>query len=341
MKTKHIANILLILLLALTSCREITITTIIHDDGSFTRIFTITGDSSSVFSKDLPYPIDSTWTTVSRKDTAASESNQYILTYTKTFEKSKYLNRELESDTSWRQQLVRHFDIGKSFGFFYSYPKYKETIKAANPFSEYDYSEYLNQEDILWLTGQKVPVNKADSAKLESADDRSTAYFEDLLTSEVIKVLEKGLTELNNPQLVPQDVILYKDSIKSRLNEYHNTLDIFIDYYARWTDQPEVKDLYKLEPPIFQELNKKVRFMLEVMGMESYTVNVELPGIIMETNSIKLEGNKVEWKVDPMSFLLEDFEMYVESRVVNKWAFWLAGGVLLLLIVLLFLKVRK
>ncbi|MFC2107069.1 hypothetical protein ACFLRY_01915 [Bacteroidota bacterium] len=339
MKSKQFLNILLILLLALTSCREITVSTIINKDGSFTRVVTITGDSSDVFKLDLPYPIDSSWIAISEKDSV--NKGDYKLTYTKTFKSSKDLNDEIARDTGWRKQLDKHLEIRKSFGFFYSYPKYKEVFKAANPFSEYDYSDYLNQEDILWLSGQKVPITKADSAKLKSADDRSTEYFVDLLTIEIIKVLEKGLAELDKPELVPQDVILHKDSIKHRLNDDNENLKIFIDYYAKWIDNPAVKELNKIEPPIFQELNKKFKLLLEVMGMESYTVEVELPGIIMETNSTKLKGNKVEWKVDPMSFILEDFEMYVESRIINKWAFYVAGGVLLLLIVLLIIRIRK
>ncbi len=339
MKTKQILNILLILLLALTSCREITVTTVVHDDGSFTRIFTITGDSSSVIKKDLPYPVDSTWTSEYSKDT--SQKNEFTLTYSKTFKRSKDLNNEVAADTGWRRQLDRHFDIGKAFGFFYSYPRYREVIKAANPFKEYDYSEYLGKDDLLWLSGEKVRITKADSAKYKSADDRSSEYFEDLLTQEIIKVMEKGIAELNDPGLVPQGVILYKDSIKHRLDDYHNNLNYYIDLYYKWTENPTVKELYNIDPPIFQELNKKGEFLLEIMGMESYTSEVELPGIIMETNSTKLEGNKVEWKVDPMSFMLEDYEMYVESRIVNKWAFYVAGVVLILLIVLLIIKIRK
>ncbi len=339
MKTKQILNILLILFLALSSCREITVTTVVHDDGSFTRIFTITGDSTDVFSKDLPYPIDSTWTSEYSKDT--SQKSEFTLTYSKTFKRSKDLNNEVAADTGWRKKLDRHFDIGKAFGFFYSYPRYREVIKAANPFKEYDYSEYLSQEDILWLSGQKLPITKADSAKLKSADDRSTEYFEDLVTQEIIKVMEKGIAELDNPELVPQDVILYKDSIKHRLDDVQSNLNIYIDYYCKWTNNPSVKELYNIDPPVFQELNKKMKFLLDVLGMESYTVEVELPGIIMETNSTKLEGNKVEWKVDPMSIVLEDYEMYVESRIINKWAFYVAGVVLLLLIILLILRIRK
>ncbi|MBU2650639.1 MAG: hypothetical protein KKA81_06880 [Bacteroidetes bacterium] len=337
MKAKQIFSILVILLFSLASCREVTVTTVIHEDGSFTRIFTITGDSSDVFfSKNLPYPVDSTWIKEYSKDT--TRSNNFSLTYSKTFRKSKELNDEVAADTGWRKQLYRHFDIGKSFGFFYSYPKYREVIKAANPFREYDYQDYLDQEDILWLSGQKIALNKVDSARLESADERANEYFEDVVSREIIKVLQKAIAGLDDQELLSQDVILYQDSIKHYLDNNWDHPDNYIELYYEWTKNPAVKKLNDIEPPIFQELNKKVHFLIEVLLMESYTVEAELPGIIMETNSAKLEGNKVEWKVDPMSFMFEDYMMYAQSRIVNIWAYWLSGGILVLLILVLVIK---
>ena len=339
MKTKYIFNILLIFIIILTSCREITVSTTVHEDGTFTRVITITGDSSDVLKPDLPYPIDSTWIRNMSKD--SSDTKNFTLTYTKTFKNSRMLNKEIAQDTGWRKDLVRHIEIKKRFGFFYSYPIYREVIKAANPFSQYDYSDYLNADDLKWLTGKKVVRTKEDSALLKSADDRATDYLVECITIEIIKVLEKGLTQLDNPQLIPQNVILYKDSIKHRLDDDYEDLSIYIDFYATWTADSAVKQLSSLQPPLFEELNKTTTLLLKVWGMKGYKVDVVMPGIIMETNSIKLNGNKVEWGVDAMSVIFEDYEMYVESRIVNKWAFYVAGVVLILLIILLIVKVRK
>ena len=72
--------------------------------------------------------------------------------------------------------------------------------------------------------------------------------------------------------------------------------------------------------------------------MDAYNQVVEFPGILTETNSISPIGNTVSWKVDPMVFLLEDYTMYGESRIVNYWGFVVTGVVILLLIVLLVIK---
>ena len=58
MKTQHIVLLLLFVIITFSACREISVTTKVNEDGSFTRIITITGDSADIFKKNLPYPID-------------------------------------------------------------------------------------------------------------------------------------------------------------------------------------------------------------------------------------------------------------------------------------------
>jgi hypothetical protein len=72
--------------------------------------------------------------------------------------------------------------------------------------------------------------------------------------------------------------------------------------------------------------------------MEGFRVETEMPGLITGTNSTALAGNRVSWDLVPMAFLLEDYTMVVESRVINVWAFLLSGLVLLSLVGLLVVK---
>ena len=71
------------------------------------------------------------------------------------------------------------------------------------------------------------------------------------------------------------------------------------------------------------------------MPLDGYTSVVEMPGMITATNSFEVVGNQVRWEVEAHPILFSDYEMYVESRVVNYWAFVLSGIVLALLIILL------
>lgn len=339
MKTQIFIIALILALLLLSSCREITIKTTIHEDGSFTRVLTIqSDDSASVYTRDLPYPIDVSWSQEYSYDTANSEK-PHTLVYSKTYSNSKELNTEISSDTGWRKNLVRNVAIEKHFGFFYSYLSFSETIKAANPFTAIDYHDYLSESDLKLLIGKKLLQTEKDSAQFNKAEEAVEQFLAEAISTEIISELEIGIRKLNLPSLNPDEVIKFKDSINCNVEDFDfEKISSFIDYYANWTDNPEVEKLKELSPPLFQEMDKKMDLFMDILMMESYIQVIELPGLLTETNSINPVGNQVSWKIEPASFLFEDFSMTAESRIINYWAFILTGIVLILLITVLAIK---
>lgn len=337
MKRTIILISLFISILIISSCREINISTVVNKDGSFTRIVTITGDSSEVYKADLPYPVDHTWKMDIQKDT--TDENEYILTYTKYYANSTLLNNEISEDTSWRKKLERNILIEKKFGFFYSYLVYKESIGTINPFKLIDYRDYLSKEDLLWLTGGKLALNSIDSANIKKADDKTDEYLQATLTAEIVSILKEGIVHLNKPSIDPNQVDYFKDSIALKVDSWDlESSSDFVDFYAKWTNNNEIYKIKEIESTQFKNLDNDMQLLLNIFEMEDYKVTVELPGIITETNSLSTKGNQVLWKVNSSSILFEDLNMHVESRVVNKWMFVIAGVVLLLLIALTIYK---
>jgi len=327
--------------MTLSSCREISISTIVHKDGSFTRIVTITGDSADVFrSPNLPYPVDETWVKESSKDTINDED--YILTYTKFYKSSDIINHEMSQDTGWRKKVDCTIDVEKKFFFFYSYLTYTEIIKASNPFTLIDYKDYISKEDLLWLGGNKIAVNSRDSAKIEQAEEKSELYLIETLTQEIVNIFKTGLKQLNNPEISPDIVKNYRDSISDKLRqwEFNSSLE-FVDAFALWTALDEVSKLKEISHTAFIELDSKIHFVEKLTDNEDYKITVEMPGILTETNSPSTKGNTVSWNINTYSFLFEDITMEVESRIINKWMFVLAGLILLSLIGLTIFKSRK
>ena len=340
MKRKQIIISFFISILFFSSCREIKVSTVVNKDGSFTRMITITGDSSEVFKLGLPYPVDETWKKEFKTDTTDHEN--FILSYTKSFENSNLLNDEINQDTGWMKNLNRSITIEKKFGFFYSYPVYTETIKAANPFTILDYREYLSKEDMLWISSKKLALNSSDSAKIEDAEKKAVAFLEKAITSELIAMIKKGIEQLNNPAVTPDLVESYRDSIALKVDDDdYNSTQEFIDFLAEWTNKNEILKLKDIMSGPFGKLDNSIQLITDVLSMESYKVFVEMPGLITETNSLSLKGNQVQWNVTASSILFEDYTMLVESRVVNKWMFVIAGIVLLSLIVMIIVKSRK
>jgi len=339
MKTRNLIYMLLLMGFILSSCREINIKTTVNNDGSFTRVVTITGDSSEVLKTNLPYPIDSSWVKEFAQDTA--DSSVFICTYSKSYKSDDLLNSEMHNDTSWKSQIQRDVEISKRFMFFYSFITYRQVYKAANPFSE-DYHEYINEEDLLWISGVKAELNRKDSIRSDSAYVSLDNYYKHVLVVEISDALKKGLNQLNDPNLINIDLAMYKDSIAANAiswssGKYENSIDALIT----WTGNSELARLHNIEPSIFEALEIKDDYADKVFFGNEYTLEVEMPGLITKTNSTVMYGNTVSWAVGTMSFFFEDYEMHVESRVMNYWAFVLSGIVVLLLLIALIVKIFK
>lgn len=339
MKIQHVIYPFLLCLLIISGCREITVTTRVNEDGSFTRFIKITGDSSDVFRTDLPYPVDDSWSRNAVQD--SSEKGDYIMVYTKTYKTSDQLNTEIKQDTGWMKDLSRNVSISKRFGFFYSYLSFHETYQAINPFAELNYPDRLTEEEKRYLTGQKIPLTSSDSAKQNQVTDR----FEELLTkavaNEIVNTLQAGIVQLKNPELKADQVENYRDSIEIKLEDYHVNMHVYIDFYKDWVANEAVEELKKIEPPLFDKLDRKVSYLLNALFMDSYSQTVEMPGLITMTNAESVTGNKASWKINSDQFFFDLFEMKVESRVVNIWAFLLSGMLIFAAIILLFIRVNK
>ncbi|MFH1161163.1 MAG: hypothetical protein V1733_09490 [bacterium] len=340
MNTREILVMGLIALLLWSGCREITVTTVVNRNGTFTRLIRITGDSADVYNPDLPYPVDTSWAQEFKKDTASKKD--YILTYSKTFSNSEELNSEICSDSGWRKHLKRTVVVSRHFGFFYSYLRFKEVFQAANPFTLLNYRDYLSPHDLRYITGKHTINSESDSTLIEEAKDKAELFLIASATAEIEQILKNGLIRLDDPSLNPATVANFHDSIRKKVEEWNFTnTNQFVDYYRQWTGDEAVSRLHQFTPPLFEEFARKVALLDSIFGMKEYLNVVEMPGMLTETNSYMLKGNQVSWEVQPMAILFTDYEMYLESRVVNNWAFVLTGIVILVLILVLVVKAVK
>jgi len=332
--------IMVLLILGLGACREINVTTTVNRDGSFTRMITVSGDSADAFKKELPYPVDASWTMTAKKDT--SGKGKFIVTYTKNYKNNEELKAETGRDTSWFSHLVRHIDIRKRFGFFYSYVEYNEVYQAANPFTLLPYKSFVTADEYLWVTRKHSIQSPSDSIKRKEAEDKVMNYLLESATAEIEKILETGIQKLKDPGPGAIKTGDYHDKIRTFLSNGKSMEDgMLIDSLRLWTGISSMERLKEIQPPIFREFTSKTKLLENVLSMEEFHVEAEMPGLITGTNSSMLNGNRVTWDVFPMGFLLEDYTMVVESRVINVWAFVLSGIIILGLLFMLTVKSFK
>jgi len=276
----------------------------------------------------------------SKKDSAGK--GRFIVTYTKNYKNTEELRTVIGRDTSWFSQLLRYIDIKKRFGFFYSYVEYKETYPAANPFTVLPYKAFVTPDDYLWAIRKQAVQAPSDSIKRKDAEDKVMMYLLESATTELEKILAVGIRKLNDPNLDAIKIGEFHGRIKTILSK-GNFLDegSLIDSLRLWTGISTVDRLKEIQPPLFQEFNRKAKFLENILTMEEFHVETEMPGLITGTNSSMLNGNRVSWDVFPMEFLLEDYSMVVESRVINVWAFVLSGIIVLGLLCMVTVKSLK
>jgi hypothetical protein len=338
MKTQHILSaLLLILMLVFNSCREISVTTKINADGTFTRTIRVTGDSSEVISGDLPFPVDETWSRTFSKDTA--DTTRFLVTYSKAYRNSDILNNDLKSDTSVYRFLDKKVSIHKKSGFFFSYITFREVYKCANPFTTLDYRKYISEADIRISNGTEIPLTPADSAHKKEADDNILDYILKSAVAELETITSDGIRKLGDESLNTVNLAVYHDSLCAEIErtDFKKGEDV-LDMYANLSGNEAFLKLKSLQPPLYQEFDQKLTRLDTLLELAGYKEIVEMPGLITGTNSAKLNGNQVSWDFETISLLVCDTEFFAESRVINLWAFSLSGFVIFFLVTILVIR---
>lgn len=339
MKIQRKSFIMMLLLILFSGCNEITVTTKVNKDGSFTRFITVKGEKTSIDKQSLPYPTDSTWTKTLMPD--STDTTKFVLVYTKNFKNSKALNREIGADTSWFKHLKRQVEIRKGFGFFFSYLTFKETYHAPEIFNRLNYKDFLSQEDILFFSGKKIPVTRDDSIKFEKASEHVEDFFAEEFAAEIIAILQDGIGRVNDSSLRAEQVVQFKDTIKESVGDYLFKSKSYTGLLKTLTGNPAFIKLDSLQPPLFEEFNHKANLFLAMILMQEFAQTVEMPGVITATNSTHISGNKVSWEISSNRFYFSDYEMVAESRVVNTWAFLVTGLIVFGLLFLILIKAWK
>lgn len=342
MKARHFVYSLLILMLVFGACRDITVKTKVNKDGSFTRIITVSSsDTSYAYSMDdLPYLVDNSWAKEVKTDT--TDQNTYIVIYSKSFKNDDELNVGIVNDTGWMKDLNRKVEVSKRFQFFYTYLTFRQGFSVKKPMLYLDTQDFLSHEEILMFSGHRALNNAKDSAMWDSAEIKALDYFVTCAVAEIESELITGIKKLNIPELSADIVSIYHDSISAAINGTKiDTVGQIIDKYVEWSGNEKLVKLKEIEPPLFSVLNEKVMIFERILGMEQYTQVVEMPGLITRTNSPNLKGNEASWGFKPVAMMFDGYEMYVESRVVNTWAFIISGLVLLSLVILIVIKATK
>ena len=131
-------------------------------------------------------------------------------------------------------------------------------------------------------------------------------------------------------------VTLLKETLKQRENEFVRIVEKDIEHFdSLWSEGTLLREFmgetnairYKTEADSAAVIATE-RFWV---SYKPYTVRTIMPGKLTGTNGLIDSAGVLLWPVDSDYFLTEQYKMYAESKIPNKWA-WIVSGLFLLFV---------
>jgi hypothetical protein len=320
------------LMLLLQGCLDLTVKTVVNSDGSSERSITVDCGSKKIPEGLYPWASDSSWS-FEWKD-MPGKPGQYSCTVRKKFPDPGSLVSEYSSrpDTGIIGDSV---NLTRSFQWFYSYFHYRETYVMHNRSVVLPVTMFLTPDEI----ERVVRGDKSDSLsdKVKMWDSRNSSEI-------IFRSMVDEAARMNNALLTPAVLALHKDEIiglmvasdtgspapgtkKDTSSSMKNEL---LKISAQLKALLHTGAVDALLPAIERVVDSLMKS--EPRHPDTWTSAVQMPGLLLATNSTAVEGNTVSWKFESRQIHVGAYAMTAESRVTNYWAFIVTAAALLLLL---------
>lgn len=334
--------ILAILFLMMPGCLNIWFTTDIHPDGSIGKTIVIEGDSAEIVDVHLALMNEpgwkKEWTKIEgdkNNPNGSTEDNKdkFKLTLSREFKSVQELNKSMNPADTNVFTIRTNSTLHRKFRWFFTRFVYEETILNANPFKKLNYHDFLSEEEVrlICMTDEAREADpKYDSVIYKQTDKRYEEYLFRSMYEDFYERLLPILNEDKSLTLTVQELDNKKETI------YHFLIDstkgdspeAILDGFGKVLQNPAIEVIKSKYINRFDGFSRKLAFYLESSD-DSYKFNIRMPGLLLSTNSNKIEGSATNWEVTFDDFFFRDYTMTAESRMVNTWAFILAGLILL------------
>jgi hypothetical protein len=326
----------------LSACLEIETTTEVHPDGSLARTIVFAGDSSGLATCLRVLGIDSSWTL----ETKPPEGKKWTIVASRTFPSIEEMARVLEGRRGRTIQITPRLE--KNFRWFFTQYRYGETWRKITLIDEVPLSEYLSAQEIEairnGLPEKEQGKSRGDSLAEKELGDRFMQWDARNSFEGYYKEFLAGVRALHDPVLTPALVESKKEELFQATFKQSGfrsgKFEGFREEFERILETSAVPRAFAANEAGIRDVEERLKFQGEVDG-PVYRVTVVLPGIVTSTNATSVEGTKVTWK-DFMTYCwFGDFDMSVESSVVNWWAIIFSAAVLLFIVVMTILGIVR
>jgi len=318
------------LILLMPGCLDIWITTQIRPDGSIEQTIVFKGDSTEIV--DVPFALmkEADW----KREWTKPEKDKYQLVVSKEFHSVKELNKSMNPADTNLHVIRTNSTLHRKFRWFFTRFEFSETVLNSNPFSKLDYHKYLNAEQIR-LISMNEDTRKEDpgydSVKYKVAENRFEEYLLHSIFEDFYQQILSIIAEDKSFTLSRQELDSKKDSIYRFLIDSvggNDNPDEILREINRVINHPDIQVIRTKYLDRFDNFKRKDNFF-NAASDDSYKFTIRMPGLLLGTNSPKIEGAELGWELTYYNFFFEDYTMTAESRKVNTWAFIVAGLILL------------
>ncbi len=351
-------GIILALMILINGCLDYKITTQVYPDGRIERYFKVSGDFDMINeSSSITLPADSTWDIKTWWELDDSSKNKpdslYVYTARKIFRNYQELNKELKNPSNIYNKVNIKVDLKRKFRWFYTFIEFREIYQRHFPYDYMPSEDFLTEEEIRYeLSDEKDYRYNPVTDKFEPAAEADTSIIltkkDSARASELDKDIENRFNEWQERNIFED----YCDALSKVLGKKNpdayqlmiNRKEAFLDsldlnntpeddddqeemseiqkyIISRTTDFLNISedDILPSENPVIQSFFDRLRF-LDLNMWYTYDHQTILPGKIIHTNSTNLEEGNNKWSFRLRDFYNSDYEMMVESRIVNNWA---------------------
>lgn len=308
--------------LIFTGCLEVNVGTTISADGSSERVIRVKRPSMELLNTAFPVPTDSSWS-VEWKETGTKEQ-RYEYIARKSFATPEELRQEYAAIPD-SGILGIDVSVKTTFAWFYTYVDYREVFTFRNPFGNVPISDYLTKEEIeRFMCGEK-----GDSLKKKVDRWFMRDMFEEFYRPLIVEAEQLNDTTLRVSLLEEKredvfDRAMMSDSSEKGVDDVDQALHLIAEVLGRG----DVRILHPAAQNAWDTIEKKLNRMSSADGQ--YVYSVQMPGLILDTNSDAVEGTTASWKFEAEQFHVGDIVMHASSRVTNVWAFVVTALVVLI-----------
>lgn len=324
--------------LAVPGCLEVQTTTVVHRDGSLTRTVLFAGDSANIPAARRILGVDAAWTLE-----AGMREKKHTLKAERRFPDIDAMARAISGDSGRTVRVLPQLE--STFRWFTTAYRYSETWRRLHTVDEVPLSDYVSSGEIDMFYRHELEkesfASRGDSLAMADAEDRYREWDARNWFEAYYKIFLQGVKDLGDPGL-PLDTVAARKEMLFRATaekfgifggEGSAAITSMGVEFARVLKNPAAARAAEARADQVAALAAQQKFVQEFTPY-GYTVEVEMPGLITDTNAGAVEGSRVSWKGFEGALCIADYEMWVESSAVNWWAIVVSALVLVLALVL-------